>query len=82
MDICRTKVPGPGGRGRPQGPRFLYEDADGQAKDASAIAQAEAEAQADAEAARDVEAASALLEAEELREAELTETDGTEEANR
>ena len=32
--------------------------------------------------ARDVEAASALLEAEELREAELTETDGTEEANR
>ena len=82
MDICRTKVPDLVDVDGHKVRCFLYEDADGQAKDASAIAQAEAEAQADAEAARDVEAASALLEAEELREAELTETDGTEEANR
>ena len=80
MDICRTKVPDLVDVDGHKVRCFLYEDADGQAKDASAIAQAEAEAQADAEAARDVEAASALLEAEELREAELTETDGTEEA--
>ena len=82
MDICRTKVPDLVDVDGHKVRCFLYEDADGQAKDASAIAQAEAEAQADAEAARNVEAASALLEAEELREAELTETDGTEEANR
>ena len=82
MDIRRTKVPDLVDVDGREVRCFLYEDADGQAKDASAIAQAEAEAQADAEAARDVEAASALLEAEELREAELTETDGTEEANR
>ena len=82
MDICRTKVPDLVDVDGHKVRCFLYEDADGQAKDASAIAQAEAEAQADAEAARDVEAASALLEAEEVREAELTVTDGTEEANR
>ena len=82
MDICRTKVPDLVDVDGHKVRCFLYEDADGQAKDASAIAQAEAEAQADAEAARDVEAASALLEAEELRGAELTETGGTEEANR
>ena len=82
MDICRTKVPDLVDVDGHKVRCVLYEDADGQAKDASAIAQAEAEAQADAEAARDVEAASALLEAEELREAELTDTDGTEEANR
>ena len=79
MDVCRTKVPDLVDVDGHKVRCFLYENADGQVKDASAIARAEAEAQADAEAARDVEAASALLEAEELHEAEVG---ATEEANR
>ena len=82
MDICRQKVPGLVDINGHKVRCFLYENAEGEAKSASAIAEAEAEAIADAEAAREVETAEALLAADELREAEIEEIEKTEEAGR
>ena len=82
MDICRTKVPDLVDLDGHKVRCFLYENADGDALSASAIAQGEAEALADVEAAREMETAEALLAAEELREAELEEQATEEEANR
>lgn len=79
MDICRTKIPDLVDLDGHKVRCFLYENAEGEAKSDTAIAEAEAEAHADAEAARNVEAAEALLAAEDLREAEIEEM---EEANR
>ena len=82
MDICRTKVPDLVDLDGHKVRCFLYENADGDALSAAAIAQGEAEALADVEAAREMETAEALLAAEELREAELEEQATEEEANR
>ena len=82
MDICRTKVPDLVDLDGHKVRCFLYENADGDALSAAAIAQGEAEALADVEAAREMETAEALLAAEELREAELEEQETEEEANR
>ena len=82
MDICREKVPNLVDVGGHKVRCFLYENADGEAKSAAAIAEGEAEAHADAEAARNVETAEALLAGEEIREAELEELEKSEEAGR
>ena len=82
MDICRTKVPDLVDLDGHKVRCFLYENADGDALSAAAIAKGEAEALADVEAAREMETAEALLAAEELREAELEEQATEEEANR
>ncbi|WP_080798362.1 ABC transporter ATP-binding protein [Arabiibacter massiliensis] len=82
MDICRQKMPDIVDVGGHKVRCFLYEDAEGEVKGASAIAAAEAEAHADAEAAREVETAEALLAAEEIREAEIEELEKNEEAIR
>lgn len=71
MDICREKIPDLVDLDGHKVRCFLYENAEGEAKSGTAIAEAEAEAIADAEAARDVETAEALLAGEELREAEI-----------
>ena len=82
MDICREKIPDLVDVGGHKVRCFLYENAEGQAKSAAAIAEGEAEAHADAEAARNVETAEALLAGEEIREAELEELEKSEEAGR
>ena len=82
MDICREKIPDLVDVGGHKVLCFLYENAEGQAKSAAAIAEGEAEAHADAEAARNVETAEALLAGEEIREAELEELEKSEEAGR
>ena len=82
MDICREKIPNLVDIDGHKVRCFLYENADGEAKSAAAIAEGEAEAHADAEAARNVETAEALLAGEEIREAELEELEKSEEAGR
>ena len=82
MDICRTKVPDLVDLDGHKVRCFLYENADGDALSAEAIAQGEAEALADIEAAREMETAEALLAAEDLRETEIEELEKEEEANR
>ena len=82
MDICREKIPNLVDIDGHKVRCFLYENADGEAKSAAAIAEGEAEAHADAEAARNVETAEALLAGEEIREAELEELEKSEEADR
>ena len=82
MDICREKIPDLVDVGGHKVRCFLYENAEGQAKSAAAIAEGEAEAHADAEAARNVETAEALLAGEEIRETELEELEKSEEAGR
>ena len=82
MDICREKIPDLVDVGGHKVRCFLYENAEGQAKSAAAIAEGEAEAHADAEAARNVETAEALLAGEEIREAELEDLEKSEEAGR
>ena len=82
MDICREKIPDLVDVGGHKVRCFLYENAEGQAKSAAAIAEGEAEAHADAEAARNVETAEALLAGEEIREAELEELEKSDEAGR
>ncbi len=82
MDICREKIPNLVDVDGHKVRCFLYENADGEAKSAAAIAEGEAEAHADAEAARNVETAEALLAGEEIREAELEELEKSEEAGR
>ena len=82
MDICREKIPDLVDVGGHKVRCFLYENAEGQAKSAAAIAEGEAEAHADAETARNVETAEALLAGEEIREAELEELEKSEEAGR
>ena len=82
MDICRDKIPNLVDIDGHKVRCFLYENADGEAKSAAAIAEGEAEAHADAEAARNVETAEALLAGEEIREAELEELEKSEEAGR
>ncbi|MVM55141.1 ABC transporter ATP-binding protein [Gordonibacter urolithinfaciens] len=82
MDICREKIPDLVDVGGHKVRCFLYENAEGQAKSAAAIAEGEAEAHADAEAARNVETAEALLAGEEIREAELDKLEKSEEAGR
>ena len=82
MDICREKIPNLVDIDGHKVRCFLYENADGEAKSAAAIAEGEAEAHADAEAARNVEKAEALLAGEEIREAELEELEKSEEAGR
>ena len=82
MDICREKIPNLVDIDGHKVRCFLYENADGEAKSAAAIAEGEAEAHADAEAARNVETAEALLAGEEIREAELGEREKSEEAGR
>ena len=82
MDICREKIPDLVDVGGHKVRCFLYENAEGQAKSAAAIAEGEAEAHADAEAARNVETAEALRAGEEIREAELEELEKSEEAGR
>ncbi|MSA62249.1 ATP-binding cassette domain-containing protein [Gordonibacter pamelaeae] len=82
MDICREKIPNLVDIDGHKVRCFLYENADGEAKSAAAIAEGEAEAHADAEAARNVETAEALLAGEEIRETELEELEKSEEAGR
>ncbi|HJH72319.1 MAG TPA: ABC transporter ATP-binding protein [Eggerthellaceae bacterium] len=82
MDICREKIPNLVDIDGHKVRCFLYENADGEAKSAAAIAEGVAEAHADAEAARNVETAEALLAGEEIREAELEELEKSEEAGR
>ena len=82
MDICREKIPNLVDIDGHKVRCFLYENADGEAKSAAAIAEGEAEAHADAEAARNVETAEALLAGEEIRGAELEELEKSEEAGR
>ena len=82
MDICREKIPNLVDIDGHKVRCFLYENADGEAKSAAAIAEGEAEAHADAEAARNVETAEALLAGEEIREAELEALEKSEEAGR
>ena len=82
MDICREKIPDLVDVGGHKVRCFLYENAEGQAKSAAAIAEGEAEAHADAEAARNVATAEALLAGEEIREAELEELEKSVEAGR
>ena len=82
MDICREKIPNLVDIDGHKVRCFLYENADGEAKSAAAIAEGEAEAHADAEAARTGETAGALLAGEEIREAELEELEKSEEAGR
>ena len=82
MDICRTKVPDLVDLDGHKVRCFLYENADGDALSAEAIAQGEAEALADIEAAREMETAEVLLAAEDLRETEIEELEKEEEANR
>ena len=82
MDICLEKIPNMVDIVGHKVRCFLYENADGEAKSAAAIAEGEAEAHADAEAARNVETAEALLAGEEIREAELEELEKSEEAGR
>lgn len=82
MDICREKIPNLVDIDGHKVRCFLYENADGEAKSAAAIAEGEAEAHADAEAARNVETAEALLAGEKIREAELEELEKSEEAGR
>ena len=82
MDICREKIHDLVDVGGHKVRCFLYENAEGQAKSAAAIAEGEAEAHADAEAARNVETAEALLAGEEIREAEREELETSEEAGR
>ena len=82
MDICREKIPNLVDIDGHKVRCFLYENADGEAKSAAAIAEGEAEAHADAEAARNVETAEALLAGEEIREAELDKLEKSEEAGR
>ena len=82
MDICREKIPNLVDIDGHKVRCFLYENADGEAKSAAAIAEGEAEAHADAEAARNVETAEALLAGEEIRETELEELERSEEAGR
>ena len=81
-DICREKIPNLVDIDGHKVRCFLYENADGEAKSAAAIAEGEAEAHADAEAARNVETAEALLAGEEIRETELEELEKSEEAGR
>ena len=82
MDICREKIPDLVDVGGHKVRCFLYENAEGQAKSAAAIAAGEAEALADVEAAREMETAEALLVGEEIREAEIEELEKEEEAGR
>lgn len=82
MDICRQQVPDLVDVDGHKVRCFLYENAEGVAKSAAAIAEGEAEALADIEAAREKETAEALLAAEDLRETEIEELEKEEEANR
>ncbi|MCB7038943.1 ABC transporter ATP-binding protein [Eggerthella sinensis] len=82
MDICRQQIPDLVDLDGHKVRCFLYENAEGEAKSADAIAAGEAEALADVEAAREMETAEALLVGEEIREAEIEELEKEEEAGR
>lgn len=82
MDICRQQVPNLVDVDGHKVRCFLYENAEGVAKSAAAIAEGEAEALADIEAAREMETAEALLVGEEIRETEIEGLEKEEEANR
>lgn len=81
MDICRKEAPQLVDIDGHKVRCFLYENAEGEAKSDTAIANAEAEALADAEAARGVETAEALLAGDAVREAEIEKLEKSEEAN-
>lgn len=82
MDICRQQIPDLVDLDGHKVRCFLYENAEGEAKSADAIAAGEPEALADVEAAREMETAEALLVGEEIREAEIEELEKEEEAGR
>lgn len=82
MDICRKQSPDLVDVGGHKVRCFLYENAEGKAKSAAAVAEGEAEARAEAEAARDIDAAEALLAGEEAHAAEVEELEQSKEANR
>lgn len=81
MDICRKEAPQLVDIDGHKVRCFLYENAEGEAKSDTAIANAEAEALANAEAARGVETAEALLAGDAVREAEIEKLDKAEEEN-